>query len=86
MKIFDMKTAQIKPDDNELIVRIGEKIRELRKQKNISYEKLAKEIGLDRNTVNLIELGKTNFQFQTLLSILSYHKISVFDFFKSLEQ
>ena len=86
MKIFDMKTAQIKPDDNELIVRIGEKIRELRKQKNISYEKLAKEIGLDRNTVNLIELGKTNFQFQTLLRILSYHKMSVFDFFKSLEQ
>ena len=81
-----MKTAQIKPDDNELIVRIGERIRELRKQKNISYEKLAKEIGLDRNTVNLIELGKTNFQFQTLLRILSYHKMSVFDFFKSLEQ
>jgi len=86
MKIFDMKTAQTDPDGNELMVRIGEKIRELRKQKNISYEKLAKEIGLDRNTVNLIELGKTNFKFQTLLSILSYHKISVFDFFKSLEQ
>ena len=81
-----MKTAQIDPDDNELMVSIGEKIRELRKQKNISYEKLAKEIGLDRNTVNLIEPGKTNFQFQTLLRILSYHKMSVFDFFKSLEQ
>ena len=81
-----MKTAQIDPDDNELMVSIGEKIRELRKQKNISYEKLAKEIGLDRNTVNLIELGKTNFQFQTLLRILSYHKVSVFAFFKSLER
>ena len=86
MKIFDMKTAQTDPDDNELMLKIGQKIRELRKQKNISYEKLAKEIGLDRNTVNLIELGKTNFQFQTLLRILSYHKVSVFDFFKSLEQ
>ena len=64
-----MKTAQTDPDGNELMVRIGEKIRELRKQKNISYEKLAKEIGLDRNTVNLIELGKTNFQFQRYIEI-----------------
>lgn len=81
-----MKPAQIATNDNELMIRIGEKIRELRKQKNISCENLAKEIGLDRNTVNLIELGKTNFQFHTLLRILSFHNISVFDFFKLIEQ
>jgi len=80
-----MKPAEIDPEYKELFDEIGAKIRELRNKKGISYKKMAEEIGFDRNTVNLIELGKTNFQFLTLLQILKYHNISFFQFVESLK-
>lgn len=81
-----MKPAEIDPEYKELFDEIGVKIRELRNKKGISYKKMAEEIGFDRNTVNLIELGKTNFQFLTLLRILKYHNISFFQFVESLKR
>ena len=74
----------IDPIYSDLMLAIGERIKDLRKEKNISYEKMAEKIGISRNSYNAIELGKTNFQFLTLLRILKYHKISVFQFFDSI--
>ncbi len=79
-----MKPAMIDPIYSDLMLAIGERIKDLRKEKNISYEKMAEKIGISRNSYNAIELGKTNFQFLTLLRILKYHKISVFQFFDSI--
>lgn len=70
----------------ELLSLIGDRIKELRKKKGISYIKMASEAGISRNCYNNLELGVTNFQFEILYRVISCHKITVFDFFKSLEQ
>lgn len=80
-----MKPAEVDPRYQELMLAIGEKIKDLRKEKNISYIKMAEKIGISRNGYNNIELAKSNFQFETLYRIISYHHINVFDFFESLK-
>lgn len=80
-----MKPAEIDPDYSELMTQIGEQIKELRKKRGISYTEMAEEIGISRNGYNNIELAKSNFQFLTLLRILKYHDVSIFQFFKSLK-
>ena len=81
-----MKPAEIDPEYKDLIEQIGMKILELRKEKNVTYVDMAKKVGLSKNGYNNIELVYSNFQIQTLLKILSYHRISVFDFFQSLKR
>jgi transcriptional regulator with XRE-family HTH domain len=81
-----MKPADIDFRYKDLFLEVGEKIKDLRKTKDISYTEMAKEIGISRNGYNNLELGKSNFQFTTLLRILSYHNISIFDFFESLKR
>ena len=80
-----MKPNDIDPAYSELLKEIGEKILDLRKKKGISYTEMAEEIGISRNGYNNIELAKSNFQFLTLLRILKYHNVSVFQFFESLK-
>jgi len=86
IKFCIMKPAVIDPEYKDLIEQIGMKILELRKEKNVTYVDMAKKVGLSKNGYNNIELGYSNFQIQTLLKILSYHRISVFDFFQSLKR
>jgi len=86
MKIFVMKPLEIDPEYVELMKSIGNEIKDLRTKKGISYTKMAEEIGISRNGYNSIELAKSNFQFFSLLRILSYHEIDFFDFINSLKQ
>ena len=81
-----MKPFENDPRYNELMLVIGEKIKDLRKKSGMSYIEMAKKIGLSRNGYNNIELGKSNFQFLTLLRILKYHNISFFQFIDSLKR
>ncbi len=81
-----MKPFENDPRYNELMLVIGEKIKDLRKKSGMSYIEMAKKIGLSRNGYNNIELAKSNFQFFSLLRILSYHEIDFFDFINSLKQ
>jgi transcriptional regulator with XRE-family HTH domain len=74
----------IAPEHLELLIKIGMKVKALRLKKKISYEQMAEEIGISRNTYSLLELGKISFQFSTLLLVLKYHGISVSKFFKGL--
>ena len=80
-----MKPAEIDPDYSELMKQIGEQIKELRKKRGISYTEMAEEIGISRNGYNNIELAKSNFQFLSLLRILKFHDVSIFQFFESLK-
>ena len=79
-----MYRKEIKPEHQKLIKKIGERVKELRVAKGFSYIQMAKEIGISRNSYNLVELGNSYFNFSTLLLILDYHKISVSEFFKDL--
>jgi transcriptional regulator with XRE-family HTH domain len=80
-----MKMRDITPEHKEFLKKIGERLRELRNTKGISYERMAEEIGISRNTYNMLEHGKIFFQFSTLLLVLKYHKIPLSEFFKELE-
>ena len=61
---------------------MGEKIRMLRKSKNMTQDKLAELSGLSRQTVNAIETGNAeNVTTGTLESIAKALGVSVKDFF-----
>lgn len=78
------KPQELSVEQQKLLAEIGKRIKDLRISKKMSYEKMAEESGVARNTYNLLELGKINFQFCTLTQILKYHNKTISDFFKSL--
>ena len=55
--------------DNNLLIQIGDKIRDVRLSKNISQESLANECEIDYSQVNRMELGKVNFSISYLYRI-----------------
>ncbi|MFC1510196.1 helix-turn-helix transcriptional regulator [Candidatus Omnitrophota bacterium] len=60
--------------DKAILVEIGERIKRKRLEKNMSQEKLAISVGLDRTTVGLVEKGKS-FTVLTLIEIMRGLKI-----------
>lgn len=83
-KRYQMKPKEILESDQEIMVEIGAKIRKLRKDKNLTYIKMAEKCGINRNTYNSMENGKVYFTISKLLAILRYHNISLSEFFKDL--
>jgi DNA-binding XRE family transcriptional regulator len=79
-----MNPKEINPKHQEMLNKLGEKLKELRIMKNISSTGLAKEIGVSRNGYHQIEFGMVYFNISTLLKVLDYHKLSVSDFFNEL--
>jgi DNA-binding XRE family transcriptional regulator len=82
------KPDEISDEQKDFMVRLGKKIKQLRLDQKKSYEALALEMGLPRNTYYNIEVGKLNFQFSSLCQILLYykrqHNISSEEIFKDL--
>jgi len=74
----------ISPEHQQILLVIGKKVKEFRIKRKISYEKVAEEIGIARNTYNLLEQGKVSFQFHTILQVLKYYDISLSEFFKDI--
>jgi len=83
------KPRNILPEHKEELERIGNRLKELKKEKeegeNITYTKLAKDVGVSRNNYYLVESGKVYFKIDMLISIIKYFNLSLVDFFKSLE-
>jgi transcriptional regulator with XRE-family HTH domain len=65
--------------DEDLLMRIGKKIREARIEKNISQELLANECETDYSQINRMELGKVNFTISQLYRIASVLNIPAKD-------
>ncbi len=65
-------------------VKIGERIRELRIYKKISQQKLANLAEIDRTYLPSIEKGNRSISVQILKKITSALDISLSDFFKDL--
>lgn len=55
--------------DDEFLLRVGGRIRELREKRGMSMEDLGAECGIERNTVFRIENGKVNTTVSTLKAI-----------------
>lgn len=79
-----MKPKDIPLEHQELMVKIGKRLRDLRKTKGLTYIEFAEQIGISRNGYNNLELGISNFQFITLVTVLKYYEMSVSEFFKDL--
>lgn len=64
--------------------RIGKNIRDLRKSRNISQEKLAELISKSRNYIGMIERAECNVPLKTLIEIalaLNVHPKTFFEFY-----
>ena len=67
--------------DEEFAIKLGERIRELRKARNISQLELAYDMEMSMNTISGIELGKISPKIETLRKIALKLDIEVSDLF-----
>ena len=65
---------------------LGDRIRLVRCQKNISQEKLAQKTKLDRSYIGRVERGEQNITFKNLCKIASYFGKDVGYFTKNLPE
>lgn len=69
----------------ELKVKVGKRISQLRKAKNLSQEKFSYEADIERTYLTHIENGRKNISLSTLEKITAALGVSVKDFFDSKE-
>lgn len=60
----------------------GKKVRQIRKDKGVSQEKLAELAELDRTYISGIENGKRNVSIETIFKIAEALNIPVIEFFE----
>ncbi|KYG92148.1 helix-turn-helix transcriptional regulator [Metasolibacillus sp. FSL H7-0170] len=63
--------------------KIGLRIKELRKQNEISQEGLAYKTGLDRTYINSVENGRRNVTIETLEKIANGFDMNIYEFFNT---
>lgn len=71
-------------EDNDIQVRLGQRIRELRTSLDLSQEKFALLIEMDRTYLASVEAGKRNVSIQNIAKIASGLNISLADLFKNI--
>ena len=64
--------------------KIGNRIRELRKETGLSQEKFEAKIGMDRTYFASVELGKRNISIVNLEKIAVGLDVSLYDMFKGI--
>lgn len=66
---------------------IGEKIKEIRMQNNLTMDKLAEELGYSsRSTINKIEKGINDISYEKLLLLLKKYEISMSEFIEDNDE
>ena len=76
--MFDLSLMDIK-------LRVGQRIKELRKRLELSQEALANEAEVDRTYMTDVENGRRNISVEVLERIVSALKVSYSEFFNSKE-
>lgn len=66
--------------NDAFLIEVGQKIRKLRKGKNITLEALYQSTGIARDNLSRIEAGKKNFHILTLKRIADVLEVNVKDF------
>lgn len=69
-------------DKDEELIKLGKRIRNIRKFQNKTIEDLALDSNVNRNYLGDLERGKRNPSFKVLLRIIEQLQMSVKDFFK----
>ncbi len=71
---------------DEIYIEIGKKIRDIRENKHISQETLAKSVGLTRTSITNIEKGRQKLLVHTLINIAQELSIDVKTLLPSYEE
>ena len=74
----------MKKQKNKYLLRLGDRIREVRKSKGLSQEHLALIAEIDRSYVGGIERGERNVSFLTLTKLALSLKCSLTEFTKGI--
>lgn len=69
---------------DDITVRFGNRLKELRAQKGISQEKFALQIGMNRTYYASVEAGRRNVSLRNILKIAEGLDISLSELFKGL--
>lgn len=67
--------------DIEILFKFGQRVRALRKNKNISQESLAERAGLHRTYIGMIERAEKNISLINIEKIAKALEISIYDLF-----
>ncbi|MFA6595900.1 MAG: helix-turn-helix transcriptional regulator [Bacilli bacterium] len=67
--------------DSDILKKFGVKVRDLRKQKNLSQEDLADKAGLHRTYIGMIERAEKNITLLNIEKIANALEVSIKDFF-----
>lgn len=68
--------------DSEILKKFGNRVRELRKERNISQEELADKADLHRTYIGMIERAEKNITLMNIEKIANALEVSIKDFFK----
>lgn len=67
-------------------IAFGEVLRELRKQRGLSQEKLALDAGIERNYISLLELGKNSATLKMIFKLSAVLGISPSELLRQVEE
>lgn len=70
--------------NNKNLIIYGKRLREVRKQKNLTQEKLAEILGMSPNFIGMIERGERNTTVDNMFRISNALGISLKEFFDKL--
>lgn len=78
------KPKEIAPQHQVFILKVGEKLKTIRTEKNLSLSEAANQYGMSRSLYYQLENGTVYFTISTLLRVLDKLEISPIDFFRDL--
>ena len=67
-----------------IIKKFGERVRELRTQKNMSQEKFALHVGMDRTYLASVESGKRNISLENINKIANGLNVTLEELFRGI--
>lgn len=65
-----------KANNNDLLI-VSRRLKELRQSKNLTQQKIARLLCVDRSTYSYYETGKTQPSLQTLLQLSDFYDVSL---------
>ncbi len=67
--------------DSDILKKFGDKVRDIRKQLNLSQEELADKAGVHRTYIGMIERAEKNITLLNIEKIANALEVSIKDFF-----